>query len=100
MYHLLVSGSTAFPDLRRVLGDAVLIHETADPPRRYLFCRADSLGDMTARTHALERLPGVSSVRVTLNREMLLGTTFVHALAREQMSRSIGGRVGGKKPAA
>ena len=98
VYHLLVSGSTPFPDLRRVLGDAVLIHETSDPPRRYLFCRADSLGDMTARTHALEQVPGVSSVQVTLNREMLLGTTFVHALVREQMSPAIGGRVGGGNP--
>ena len=98
VYHLLVSGSTPFPDLRRVLGDAVLIHETSDPPRRYLFCRADSLGDMTARTHALEQVPGVSSVQVTLNREMLLGTTFVHALVREQMSPAIGERVGGRNP--
>ena len=83
--HLLVSGTAAFPEVRRVLGDATLIHETTEPPRKYVFCRADSLGDLTARTHALERLSGVSSVQVTLNREMLLGTAYVHGLVRERI---------------
>ena len=87
VYHLLVSGVVTFPDLRRTLGDVVLIHETAEPPRKYLFCRADSLGDLTARTHALRKLPTVSDVEVTLNREMLLGTAYVHALVREHIDR-------------
>jgi len=88
LYHLLVSGTAPLPEVRRALGDAILIHETAEPPRRYLFCRADSLGDLTTRTHAVERLPGVSSVEVTLNREMLLGLRYVHGLVRERINES------------
>ena len=85
VYHLLVSGSAALPEVRRAIGDAVLIHETSDPPRRYLFCRADSLGDMTAKIHALEKIKGVTAAEVTLNREMLLGTQHVHELVRERI---------------
>src|SRR2546425_3943908 len=85
VYHLLVSGTVAYADVRRVMGDAVLIHETIEPPRRYLFCRAESLGDLTARTHALEKLRGVTSVQVTMNREMFLGTAYVHGLVAERL---------------
>jgi DNA-binding Lrp family transcriptional regulator len=88
VYHLLVSGTAALPDVRRALGDAVLIHETAEPPRKYLFCRAESLGDLTTKTHAVERLGGVSSVEVTLNREMLLGLRYVHSLVRGRIDES------------
>ena len=86
--HLLVSGTAALADVRRILGDAVLIHETEDPPRRYLFCRVDSLADLTARTHALKGLRGVTAVEPTLNREMILGTPYVHRLVREKVEES------------
>lgn len=88
VYHLLVSGTVALPEVRRALGDSSLVHETAEPPIKYLFCRADSLGDLTMRTQAVERLAGVSSVEVTLNREMLLGLRFVHRLVRERIGES------------
>ncbi|TLZ52755.1 MAG: AsnC family transcriptional regulator [Methanobacteriota archaeon] len=82
--HLLVSGTVSFADVRRALGDAVLIHETAEPRRKYVFCRTDSLGDLTAKTHALAKRSDVSAVEVTLNREMMLGTPFVHRLVRDR----------------
>jgi hypothetical protein len=63
------------------------VHETKDPPAKYLFCRADSLAELTASTRALEKLPGVSAVRLTLNREMILNPDFVHALIREQIAK-------------
>lgn len=85
VYHLVVAGTASFPDLRRVLGDAELIHETQDTPKKYLFCRADSLGEMTSKNHAVERLPGVTEVQVSLNREMIFGTEFVHRLVRERI---------------
>lgn len=92
VYDLLVSGSVAFVQVRRVMGDAVLIHETERPPRKYLFCRADSLADLTAKSHALERLAGVTSVKVTVNREMLVGRGFVHQLVAARMEERRGAR--------
>ncbi len=85
VYHILVSGTVPYADVRRVMGDAVLIHETVDPPRQYLFCRAESLGDLTARTHALENLSGVSGVQVTMNRQMFIGTGYMHRLVAERI---------------
>ena len=86
-YNLAVFGTAPFADLKRRIGDAVLMHETKDPPAKYLFCRADSLGELTATTRALERLSGVSSVRLTLNREMIMKPDFVHVLIREQLAK-------------
>jgi DNA-binding Lrp family transcriptional regulator len=85
VYHLVIAGDAPFADLKRVIGDVELIHETQDTPKKYLFCRADSLGEMTSKNHALERLPGVTSVQVSLNREMMFGTEFVHRLVRERV---------------
>ena len=85
VYHLIVAGDASFADLKRVLGDAELIHETQDTPKKYLFCRADSLVQMTSKNHALEHLPGVTSVQVSLNREMMFATEFVHRLVRERI---------------
>jgi len=82
-----VAGTASFADLKRVLGDAELIHETQDTPKKYLFCRADGLGELTSKNHALERLPGVTSVQVSLNREMMFGTEFVHRLVRESIEK-------------
>src|SRR5207247_10922665 len=67
VYNLVIGGTVPFPDLKRTIGDAVLIHETKDPRRLYLFCRAENLGELTATTHALDRLPGVNSGQLSLN---------------------------------
>ena len=55
---------------------------------KYLFCRANSLGELTAKTHVLQTLPNVSSVQLSLNREFTVGTDFVHRLVRDGMKRS------------
>ena len=88
VYHLVVAGTASFAELRRAIGDAVLVHETQGPPMKYLFCRADSLGELTAKTHVLQTLPNVSSVQLSLNREFTVGTDFVPRLVREGMKRS------------
>jgi len=98
VYHLVVAGTVSLGELRRTIGDAELVHETYDPPMRYLFCRADSLGELTAKTHALEALPNVSSVQLSLNREFTVGTEFVHRLVRERIRRSGQARAGDKRP--
>lgn len=87
VYNLVVSGRAPFPDLRRVVGDAVLIHETDEPSRQYLFCRANNLAELTTSIRALEKVPGVSSVEISLNREMIFGTPFVHRLIRERIGK-------------
>ncbi|HKW43677.1 MAG TPA: AsnC family transcriptional regulator [Thermoplasmata archaeon] len=86
VYHLAVAGTIPLPDLRGAIADAVLIHETQDPPLKYLLCRANNLGELTEAIHALERRPGVSSVDLSLNREMIIGTDFVHRLVRERLA--------------
>jgi len=48
----------------------------------------DSFGELTARTHVLETLPNVSSVQLSLNREFIVGTEFVHRMVRERVERS------------
>jgi DNA-binding Lrp family transcriptional regulator len=85
VYNLLVGGTAPFAEIKKRIGDAVLVHETAEPRRMYLFCRADSLGELTATMQALQKAPGVSSVQLTLSREMILRTDFVHRLVRERM---------------
>jgi len=85
VYNLLVGGTVSMVELRRTIGESVLIHETRDPPRKYLFCRAANLGELTAATHRLGKLPGATSVSVTLNREMIIGMEFLHRLVRERM---------------
>ena len=88
IYHLMVDGKAVFGELRRTLGDAVLINETKDPPMKYLLCRAHDLADVTSRTAQTSKLPGVKSVRVTLNREILVATEFVHSLVRARIVAS------------
>ena len=88
VYHLMVDGKAALSELRRVLGDAVLVNETKEPPMKYLLCRAHDLADVTSRTAQTSKLPGVRSVRVTLNREILVATEFVHSLVRARIVAS------------
>lgn len=85
VYHVAVHGSASIHQLRRILGDAVLIHETRHPPLKYLLCRANDLADLTMRTHAAERIPGIDSVRVMQNRKLFVGTGFLRRLTRERI---------------
>jgi len=85
VYHLMVDGRVSLSELRRMLGDAVLVNETKEPPMKYLLCKAHDLADVTSRTAQTGKLPGVKSVRVTLNREILVATEFVHSLVRARI---------------
>ncbi len=94
VYHLAVTGRVSSGDLRRSLTDSYLISETQDPPMMYLLCRATDLADVTSRTQALSKLPGVTSVALTLNKEILPATDFVHALVREKIQEWENARLG------
>jgi len=85
VYHLSVKGKVALTELRRVLDEAFLVGDTHNPPMKYLLCRASDLADVTSRTQAARKIPGVESVEVTLNRELLVATDHVHSLVREKI---------------
>jgi len=68
-------------------GTPCLFHETR-PARQYLFCRADSLGDLTAKMQP-GKLPALRRA-VSLNREMLMEPTSSTGLVRERMSSMSG----------
>ncbi|MBO0888933.1 winged helix-turn-helix domain-containing protein, partial [Candidatus Bathyarchaeota archaeon] len=85
VYHLSVTGRVRLNELREALGEAFLVGDTHDPPMKYLLCRANDLSDVTSRTQAARKLPGVESVEVTLNRELLVSTDLVHQLIREKI---------------
>jgi len=85
VYHLTVTGKVGRNELRRVLGESFVVSETGEPAIKYLLCRADDLAEVTVRTQSVKRLPGVDNVEVTLNRELLAGTDFVHSLIREKI---------------
>ena len=87
VYNLAVTGKVGFNDLRQVLGEAFLIGNTHEPPMKYLLCRANDLSDVTSRTQAARKLPGVKSVELTLNRELLVGKDFLHTQIREKIIR-------------
>jgi len=46
------------------------------------------LADVTSRTEKARKLPGVDSVRVTLNKELLAHNDFVRSLVRKQIAKS------------
>lgn len=85
VYHLSVTGKVGFGELRQVLGEAFLISSTHEPPMKYLLCRADDLSDVTSRTQAARKLPGVETVELTLNRELLVSKDFLHARIKEEI---------------
>ena len=85
VYHLSVTGKVEFNELHRALGEAFLISSTHRPPMKYLLCRGDNLSDVTSRTQAAKKLPGVEALEITLNRELLVARDFVHARIREKI---------------
>jgi hypothetical protein len=85
VYHLSVTGKVKLSELREVLGEALLVGDTQEPPMKYLLCRANDLSDVTNRTRAAKKLPGVESVEVSLNRELLVNRDFIHSLIQEEI---------------
>ena len=92
VYHLTVAGTAGRSELRRVLGEYFVVSETSEPPIKYLLCRANDLAEVTMRTLAVKKLPGIDNVEVTLNRELLVGTGFVHSLVRGKIRQQEGER--------
>ena len=54
---------------------------------KYLLCRSRDLGEVNSKIRALNRLPGVESAVVSLNRELVFANEFIHSLVRERIKR-------------
>ena len=85
VYNLAVAGKVPMSEIRKILDDALLVHETRNPPMKYLLCRSTDLGDVNAKTRALNRLQGIQSAAVTLNRELVFANEFIHSLVRDRI---------------
>ncbi|MFI5420127.1 MAG: winged helix-turn-helix domain-containing protein, partial [Nitrososphaerales archaeon] len=87
IFQILVFGKVTMDELHRILNDAVLVSRMETPPTKYLLCRASDLDEAMSRTRSAEKIPGVESVIITLNRELMIATDFLHLLLRKEMKR-------------
>jgi hypothetical protein len=74
-------------EVRRIMGESAQTHYTLEPPMKHVLCRASSLADVISKTRVLEKLQGVESVTISLNREVLVSTDLRHSLIREQIKK-------------
>jgi DNA-binding Lrp family transcriptional regulator len=87
VYHLAVAGSISMGEVRKIIPDTILLHETATPPMKYLLCRSTDIGEVTINTGRLRNAPGIESATITLNRDLLFSTELEHSLVKKQVSR-------------
>jgi DNA-binding Lrp family transcriptional regulator len=87
IYSLLIAGRVSLDDVRKIMGETAQIRHTLEPPIKYVLCKASSLADLISKTHALEKVQGVESVTISLNREMLVSTDLRHSLIREEIRK-------------
>src|SRR2546426_155561 len=71
----------------QALGAVFLINELQEPPTRFLLCRGIDLGDVTTRIARVGKLPGIASVNVSLNREIILSPDLLRHLVRERIEK-------------
>jgi copper chaperone CopZ len=83
IYPLVVTGEVSMDGVRRIMGEAALLHNIQEPPMKYVLCRENSLADMITNTRALENVEGVKSVEISLNLEVLVSTHLRHSLITE-----------------
>jgi len=83
VYQIAVTGEIPASEIVKVMGEAVLVQQTQEPPMRYVLCRGTDLGDVTTKTRALEGVPGVKTVSISLNRALFISTAFEHAIVRQ-----------------
>ena len=62
-----------------------LVYQSEHTNSAVCFVGQTILAEVTVRTQALRKLPGVDSVEVTLNKELLVGNDFVNSLARRKV---------------
>jgi DNA-binding Lrp family transcriptional regulator len=87
IYQLLVAGRVSMSEVRRMMGETALTHRTQEPPMKYMLCMGSSLTDVKSRTRLLEKVQGVESVTISLNREVLVSADLRHSLIREEIRK-------------
>ena len=87
IYPLVVAGRVSIDDVRKIMDETAQIRHTLEPPMKYVLCKASSLADLITKTRALEKVQGVESVTISLNREMLVSTDLRHSLIREEIRK-------------
>jgi DNA-binding transcriptional ArsR family regulator len=87
IYPLAVAGRISMDEVRKIMGESAQTHYTLEPPMKHVLCRANSLADVITKTRVLEKVQGVQSVTITLNREVLVSTDFRHSLIREEIRK-------------
>jgi DNA-binding transcriptional ArsR family regulator len=87
IYPLVVTGRASMNEVRRIMGEIALLRHIQEPPMKYMLCRGNSLADMITKISTLEKVPGVESVTISLNREVLVSTDFRHSLIRDKIRK-------------
>lgn len=87
IYPLAVVGRVSMDKVRRIMGESAQTHHTLEPPMKHVLCRANSLADVITKTRVLEKVEGVQSVTITLNREVLVSTDLRHSLIRDEIRK-------------
>jgi DNA-binding Lrp family transcriptional regulator len=84
VYQLAVVGTASVSAIRAVIGDAILLHRTQTPSMQFLLCRSSDIAEVSSKTKEVGRLPGVDSVNLSLNRELLFAPKMIHSLVAER----------------
>jgi DNA-binding transcriptional ArsR family regulator len=85
VYPLVIAGRVSMDQVRRIMGEAAQLHHTLEPPMKHVLCRASSLAEVITKTRVLENLHGVESIKISLDREVLVSTDLRHSLIREEI---------------
>jgi DNA-binding Lrp family transcriptional regulator len=87
IYPMVVAGRVGMDEVRRIMGEAAQIHHTFEPPMKHVLCKASSLADVITKTRVLENVQGVESVKISLDREVLVSTHLRHSLIKEEIRK-------------
>lgn len=87
IYPLVVAGKVNVNEMRKIMGGIALLRQIQEPPIKYVLCKGNSLAEMITKIRALEKIHGVKSVEISLNREILVSTELRHSLIREKIKK-------------
>jgi DNA-binding Lrp family transcriptional regulator len=99
VYPLVVTGRVNMNEVQRILSEAALLREIEDPPMKFILCRANSLADILSKTRVLEKAPGVNSVEISLNQEVLVSKELRHFLIRQEIAKLKNNRASSRRQA-